>query len=286
MEYYLDDIFVSNIITNNPNTTYFGTVPSIDTMIKLMAAYANTDGGCIIWGVEDEPDFKILGLSNDLLIKNRIFEIHSRLPYAHSCSFNKFHYSNNQLIGVLIYKSQKTVLIDGVKYVMKGSKLAKEKPQIFISHSSKNASYGYALAELFEDIGVSAAEIIFSSNDRFGIPLGRNIFEYLKNEIHVNTHMIYLLSDQYFDSPASLNEMGASWMVGNEFTFIGVPGFHFGNPKFSGIALDNYRIGFTMDNKDRMIEFRNLLYHKFDLVAVEERKWNNLWDGYLAKLQK
>lgn len=285
MNYYLDDIFKDKIMSKDSNTTYFSTIPSIETMVKLMAAYANTDGGCIIWGVDDDPDFQVLGLADDLLIKERIFGIHSRLPNTLYFCINKFQYSNKQLLGILICKSQKTVFVDNVKYIIKTNRPVKELPKLFISHSSLDARYGGALVELLEDIGVSATEILFTSKDRFGIPLGRNIFDYLKNEIHENTHMVYLLSDHYFDSPTSLNEMGASWMAGNDFTFIGAPGFHFGNPKFSGIALDNYRIGFTMDNKDRMIEFRNLIYQKFSLPNVEERKWNSLWDNYLEKIK-
>lgn len=284
MNYYLDDIFHEKIMSKDSNTTYFATIPSIETMVKLIAAYANTDGGCIIWGVDDDPDFQVLGLTNDLLIKERIFDIHSRLPNTLHCCFNRFKYGNKQLMGILIYKCHKTVFIDNVKYIIKANRTVKELPKLFISHSSLDARYGGALVELLENIGVSATEILFTSKDRFGIPLGRNIFDYLKNEIHENTHMVYLLSDNYFDSPASLNEMGASWMAGNDFTFIGVPDFCFGNPKFSGIALDNYRIGFTMDNKDRMIEFRNLIYQKFSLITVEERKWNSLWDNYLKKI--
>jgi len=285
MNYYLDDIFQEKIMSKDAYTSYFATIPSIETMVKLIAAYANTDGGCIIWGVDDDPDFQVLGLTDDLLIRERIFDIHSRLPNTLHCCFNKFKYSNKQLMGILIYKCHKTVFIDNVKYIIKANRILKELPKLFISHSSLDAKYGSALVELLEDIGVSANEILFTSKDRFGIPLGKNIFDYLKNEIHENTHMVYLLSDNYFDSPASLNEMGASWMAGNDFTFIGAPGFYFGNPKFSGIALDNYRIGFTMDNKDRMIEFRNLIYQKFSLATVEERKWNSLWDNYLAKIK-
>ncbi len=285
MNYYLDDVFCNKLTKRDSHTTYFGTIPSIETIIRLIAAYANIEGGCILWGVEDDPDMQILGLSDDLLIKERIFEICKRLPDTVHYCFNKFNYNGKQLIGILVYKAQKAVFIDKVKYVMQANKPIKELPKIFISHSSADAKYGGALTELLELIGINARNIIFTSIDRFGIPLGRNVFDYLKDEIHENTHMIYLLSEHYFDSPASLNEMGASWMVGNDFTFIGIPGFRFGNPKFSGIALDNYRIGFTLDNKDRMIEFRNLISQKFNLAPLEERRWNSLWDSYLEKLK-
>ncbi len=40
--------------------------------------------------------------------------------------------------------------------------------------------------------------------------------------------MIYHLSDNYYDSVACLNEMGAAWVVQNDYTVVGIPGFdHF-----------------------------------------------------------
>jgi len=281
---WLNDIFHKKLRGFEPNTSYYDNVPTIDSAIKEMVAYANTNGGCLIWGMETEPDVKIIGLANDVLLDERVSHICKQLPDTLNYCFYKFNVGEKQLVGVLIFKAQKTILVHGVKYTMQNRKPMPETPIIFISHSSKDKKKGLAFVELLEELGVPSSSIIFTSEDRFGIPVGQNIFDYLKNEIHENTHMIYLLSENYFDSPACLNEMGASWITGNDFTYIAVPEFNFASSKFAGIAIDNHRIGFEMNNRDRMFEFRNIIHKKFALSPIDERRWYSLWDKYTQKL--
>ena len=49
--------------------------------------------------------------------------------------------------------------------------------KIFISHSSKNKDYGNAFVDLFTSIGAKSNEIIFTSNNAFGIPIGKDTFD-------------------------------------------------------------------------------------------------------------
>ena len=98
--------------------------------------------------------------------------------------------------------------------------------KIFISHSSKNEDYGNALVDLLINVGVSGEQVIFTSNDAYGIPTGQNIFNWLKNEINEKPYVIYLLSPEYYSSVACLNEMGAAWIVENEHTMIFTPNFN------------------------------------------------------------
>ena len=66
--------------------------------------------------------------------------------------------------------------------------------KIFISHTSKNKDYGNLLVDLLRNIGVKDIEIIFTSNIAFGIPVGKNIFNWLKSQIEEKPFVIYLLS--------------------------------------------------------------------------------------------
>lgn len=85
--------------------------------------------------------------------------------------------------------------------------------KIFISHSSKDKEYGEVLVKLLLGIGIKGSQILFTSNPDYGIPTGENIFEYLKNQIHNDAHMLYLLSDHYYDNVVCMNEMGAAWVM-------------------------------------------------------------------------
>jgi hypothetical protein len=137
--------------------------------------------------------------------------------------------------------------------------------KIFISHSSKNVNYGQAIVDLLVAIGVNSEQIIFTSNDAFGIPTGQNIFNWLKARITEKPHVIYLLSSEYYSSIACLNEMGAAWVVENEHTIVFTPEFKASSPEFQNGALDPREMGFKINNPDRITEFIENLRGSFPI---------------------
>lgn len=137
--------------------------------------------------------------------------------------------------------------------------------KIFISHSSKNANYGQAIVDLLVAVGVNNEQIIFTSNDAFGIPTGQNIFNWLRARIAEKPHVIYLLSTEYYSSIACLNEMGAAWIVENEHTIIFTPEFEASSPEFQSGALDPREMGFKINNHDRVTGFIEALRDIFPI---------------------
>lgn len=127
--------------------------------------------------------------------------------------------------------------------------------KIFISHSSKNVDYGNALVNLLTGIGISGDQIIFTSNDAYGIPIGQNIFDWLKNQIMEKPYVLYLLSPEYYKSVACLNEMGAAWVIENKHTMIFTPNFKMDSYEFQNGAIDPREIGFYINNNDKLIAF-------------------------------
>lgn len=138
--------------------------------------------------------------------------------------------------------------------------------KIFISHSSLNANYGNALVDLLTAIGVNSNDIIFTSNDAFGIPIGQNIFNWLKNRINEKPFVLYLLSPQYYESVACLNEMGAAWIVENDHAMVFTPHFDLKSYEFQNGALDPREIGFYINNENRLISFIESLKKSFDIT--------------------
>lgn len=137
--------------------------------------------------------------------------------------------------------------------------------KIFISHSSKNKNYGNALVSLLTGVGVKDDGIIFTSNDAYGIPIGQSIFNWLKSRISEKPHVLYLLSPEYYQSVACLNEMGAAWVVENEHTMIFTPKFNLSSPEFLNGAIDPREIGFYIDNHDKLIAFIESLRINFSI---------------------
>ena len=139
--------------------------------------------------------------------------------------------------------------------------------KIFISHSSKNKDYGEALVNLLTAVGVKDDEIIFTSNDAYGIPIGQSIFNWLKSRISEKPHVLYLLSPEYYNSVACLNEMGAAWVIENKHTMIFTPEFNLSSPEFLNGAIDPREIGFYINNHDKVIAFIESLRSDFTISS-------------------
>lgn len=124
--------------------------------------------------------------------------------------------------------------------------------KIFISHSSKDKEYGEVLVKLLLGIGIKGSQIVFTSNPDYGIPTGENIFKYLKNQIHNDAHMLYLLSDHYYDNVVCMNEMGAAWVMQNTYHMLMLPGFHANAEKFQNGVADPKVVAADVDDERRI----------------------------------
>lgn len=285
--FYIDDIFKEMIRKKeNTNVKYYFTIQPTDKTIEEMVAFANTDGGYIFWGIEFNTELKIIGLTKDMFIEKRLQEIVDQMPEKLNYSMSEFVVENKAVIGIRIYKSKDCLMLNGKKYTMKSNNSEAVNPKIFISHSSKDKKYGAALVGLLEDIGVKSKDIIFTSDDEHGVPLVTNIPDYLKNQLDNNCFMIYLLSDNYFESPACLNEMGAAWVKTNDYISIGVPNFSFANEKFNGAFIDTRKLGLIMDNRTKLVSFRNLIQEMFDIEKIDDERWSRKLEEYLEKIKK
>lgn len=137
--------------------------------------------------------------------------------------------------------------------------------KIFISHSSRNKFYGEKLVDLLRSVGVKENEIIFTSHTAYGVPLGQNIFNWLKSQITEKPFVIYLLSEEYYQSIACLNEMGAAWIIENKHAALFTPNFNLSSKEFHSGALDPREIGFYINDEERILSFIQLISEDFEV---------------------
>jgi len=160
-------------------------------------------------------------------------------------------------------------------------------PLVFISHRSSDKKYGDALAEFITGLGVKRDQLIYTSSPLHKIPLDKNIYEFLRENIHRKMFMIILWSEEYLDSPACLNEMGAAWVVQCDYTNIYTPTFSFGNPKYHQCAVDTRKMGAVLKNDDHcraaMIELKNKILELFDL-GNDEIKNSVLLNNFMQQI--
>ena len=139
--------------------------------------------------------------------------------------------------------------------------------KIFISHASANKEYGNALVELLRGIGIGEEEIIFTSNTVYGIPIGQNIFDWLKSQITERPFVIYLISKEYYSSIPCLNEMGAAWVIENEHAIMFTPHFNINCKEFQSGVLDPREMGFYIHDEERVLSFIQGLNKYFNITS-------------------
>lgn len=115
-----------------------------------------------------------------------------------------------------------------------------------------------------------------------------NIYDYLRENINSEIFMIILWSNEYLESPACLNEMGAAWVMQSDYTNIYVPDFSFGNPKYHECAVDTRKMGAVLNGdqhcKANMIELKNKVQELFELKK-DEANDSYLVDEFIKKLK-
>lgn len=157
--------------------------------------------------------------------------------------------------------------------------------KIFISHSSRDAEFGQAIVELLLGIGMDGSKIIFTGDPQYGIPANQNIFDYLKSQINEDAYMLYLLSNNYYNSIACLNEMGAAWVKQNRYSLLMIPGFDSTSPRFQQGAANPRQIAAQMDNKKMMEQFARSIQQDFCL-AVNEAEFQAACDKYYKRIEQ
>lgn len=166
--------------------------------------------------------------------------------------------------------------------------ISMKKPMLFISHASDDIKYVRPLVELFADIGLNNSTMFCSSVPDYAIPLNQDIYSYLASLFSsYNIYVIFVLSNNYYNSVACLNEMGAAWVLKNEYTTILLPEFEYKEIKG---AVNPNKIGMKFNDEDELIkkrlgELKNIISEKFG-ISVPDMRWENKRNDFLEIIRK
>lgn len=95
--------------------------------------------------------------------------------------------------------------------------------KVFISHASNDKDIVEDIVELLETIGLESNQIFCTSLEAYGIDLGDNFLDKIKNELSSDSLVIFILSNNFYKSPVCLCEMGATWVLAKEHIPMLVP---------------------------------------------------------------
>jgi hypothetical protein len=190
--------------------------------------------------------------------------------------YNADEHERNRALLNDLYEELKEYDFSSVVSTEKVKSINRGEPLIFLSHRSSDKKYGDALEQLFTGLGINNEQLIYSSHPLHKIPIDKNIYDYLRDAFDKKIFVIILWSNEYLDSPACLNEMGAAWVTQSDYTNIYVPSFDFTNPKYYQCAVDKNKMGAVLDGSDNckasMIELKDKIANLFSL-AIDEKKW-------------
>ncbi len=164
---------------------------------------------------------------------------------------------------------------------------APKTPLLFISHSSKDAKYAKALVNLLLKRGFTDKTLFCSSSPGYGLREGEDIYGTLRSKfLEHDIYVVFLLSHNYYTSPACLNEMGAAWYISAQNSSILVPGF-----KVSDIegAVGKSKITINLDEpiaNSRLNEFNDNLAGFFHLAPMQNTAWESHRDEFLKTIME
>ena len=95
--------------------------------------------------------------------------------------------------------------------------------KVFISHSSKDSIVVEEIIDLLEAMGLNSAQIFCSSFEGYGIDLGENFLDVIKEVLSSDCMVLFIISENFYNSPVCLCEMGATWVLAKEHVPILIP---------------------------------------------------------------
>ena len=199
---------------------------------------------------------------------------------------NEFHWDSNYTVNLLEAK----IILESVSW-LKELLFPGLFENIFISHREKDKEQVEALIELLYAIGIprplqNGQSMIFcSSHPSAYIENGEMIDDTIMQCFHSreNTYFILWYTDNYFDSQACLNEMGAIWTMQKQYQEILVPGFD--RNKIGGL-LPKQKISFYADDKYRLNTLKEQIEKIFYLDPIDLNSWEVARDKFIKALQE
>ena len=109
-----------------------------------------------------------------------------------------------------------------------GETIAKT-PMVFISHSSADTDIILSFIQnvLVLGLGLDKGDIVFTSDETYGINPGDDIPQYIKRNISGARVVLIMVSQGYKKSEVCLNEMGAAWALDRNIISVLMPDANF-----------------------------------------------------------
>ena len=135
------------------------------------------------------------------------------------------------------------------------------------------------MIEILESIGLDSNQIFCTSFEGYGIELGENFLDSIKNELSSDSLVIFILSKNFYESAICLCEMGAAWVLVKEHIPVLIPPLDFSDVK-GVIPLSQ---GFKINEPLKLNLFKEKIEKIFSLEnTVGMSTWERKRDRILS----
>lgn len=159
--------------------------------------------------------------------------------------------------------------------------------KIFISHSSEDNKYVEQIVNLLIEMGLDRAQIFCTSLPGYGIPADTGVIDYLREQrLNYELYVIFVHSNNYYNSTDSLIEMGAARAILCEETSILLPDVN--SEDMTRTA--NVESLIKLCRTDRYIknmlnDFYDKIVNNFDLERNDDCIWEQTRDSFIKEVE-
>lgn len=165
--------------------------------------------------------------------------------------------------------------------VLKQSELEYSLKKIFISHASIDKEVVEKIIDLLKVIGISDNQIFCTSFEGYGIELGEDFLERIKNELNSDVLVLFILSSNFYNSPVCLCEMGTTWMKTTQHIPILIPPLKFSDIK--GVIPSSQSM--MLDDKEKLNSLKRKVENLFKIQSTDSSIWERKRDKILNEIQ-
>ncbi len=157
-------------------------------------------------------------------------------------------------------------------------------PKIFISHATTDKPIVEKFVTMLEQMGVKQNQLFCSSIVGYGIPQGAgDLYDFIRNEMsNDNLFVIMMLSQNYYNSPVCLNEMGAAWVKQSAYQSILLPGFQYSKIKGAvNPRAISFNIADTENRKYALTELKDRIIAHLGMDGISPISWERFRDKFI-----
>ena len=161
--------------------------------------------------------------------------------------------------------------------------------KIFISHSTDDREFVDKLVALLEKMGVQNKQLFCSSIQGYGIPQGSgDLYNFIRNEMsNDNLFVIMMLSENYYNSPVCLNEMGAAWVKQSKYQSILLPNFNYPDIKGAINPRDiSFKLNDELNRKVALNELKDRIIDYLGLNNIDYNVWERIRDTFFKEVDQ